>query len=109
MECDRCLGTQRCHICGGRARSDASGIPTSCPTCSGTGRCPVCAPVRAVPSQRGPLTAAEVGTIAGNGLLHAARKTLTGSKAACGAGPLTATAGRFDPTDAHACPDCLAC
>jgi hypothetical protein len=108
MECDRCLGTKRCHICGGRARSSASGIPTACLACAGTGRCRACSTLAAVPTQRGARTAAEVGTVAGTGVLHAACKTLAGPKAVCGAGPLTPHTGRFDPDDAETCPDCLA-
>lgn len=59
-------------------------------------------------SQGTRLTAAEVGTVEGSPVLHAARKTLAGNKALCGAGSLTIHGGRFDPESADSCPDCLA-
>lgn len=42
-------------------------------------------------------------------MLHAARKTLSGTKAVCGAGPVAVKGGRFDPDAAGSCPDCIAC
>jgi hypothetical protein len=109
MDCELCLGTGRCHICGGRAHSAASGIVTLCPACAGRGRCSACSPGEKLRIRRTRLTAPEVGTVAGSTAVHVACKTLAGSKAACGAGVLVLLPGRFDPTAADSCRDCLAC
>ena len=112
MDCKNCLGAQTCHVCGGRGRSDASGIRTTCPMCDGTGRCQTCRPMVASAarhqSRTGPLTSAEAGVVSGSATLHAVRKTLSGAKALCGAGAVTITAARFDPTAVSACSECTA-
>ena len=107
--CEDCVDTRVCHICGGRGRSDASGIPTTCPACNGSGVCATCGKVPAKPARQseGSLTAAEAGTVGTSPLVHAVGKTLTGSKARCGAGAITGSVmGRFVPNAAGSCPDC---
>ena len=108
MSCPDCVDTHVCHICGGRGRSDASGIPTTCPVCAGSGACATCGASRARPrTSDGALNAAEAGTVGASPLVHAVAKTLNGNKARCGAGTVGAVlTGRFDPDAAGSCPDC---
>ena len=62
-----------------------------------------------VPEQRQPLAAPsayEHGTC-GSPEVHAARKTLQGMAAICGAGKIVILlGGRFDPAEEHACASC---
>jgi hypothetical protein len=108
--CLDCVDTLVCHICGGRGRSDASGIPTDCGACAGTGVCATCGKaVAAKPARRvdGALTAAEAGTVGSSPLVHAVGKTLNGNKARCGAGGITGqVTGRFVPDAPGSCLDC---
>ena len=110
MSCQHCVETLVCHICGGRGRSDASGVPTVCRACGGSGVCATCGvPVSGgrLRQHDGPLTAAEAGTVGNSPLVHAVAKTLNGNKARCGAGHIGATlTGRFEPDSAASCPDC---
>ncbi len=110
VSCPDCVDTLECHICGGRGRSEASGIPTVCPACAGTGVCATCGTASAAPRGRssdGALTAAEAGTVGSSPLVHAVGKTLSGNKARCGAGLISAmTTGRFEPDSPGSCPDC---
>jgi hypothetical protein len=108
--CPDCVDTLVCHICGGRGRSEASGIPTDCTVCNGSGVCLTCGtaaagkPVRRI---EGALTAAEAGTVGRSPLVHAIGKTLHGDKARCGAGAITGSVtGRFVPDTSGSCPDC---
>ncbi|MDT7570755.1 MAG: hypothetical protein QOE05_929 [Actinomycetota bacterium] len=107
--CQDCVDTRVCHICGGRGRSEASGIPTTCQACRGSGECATCGtpPAKPVRQQDGALTAAEAGTVGSSPLVHAVGKTLSGAKARCGAGAITGQVmGRFVPDAAGSCPDC---
>ena len=60
-----------------------------------------------IPAPRTATTSAEVGRTGDSTVLHAARKTLAGQKALCGAGSLHLVPGRFDPTSADSCTECL--
>ncbi|MDT7539068.1 MAG: hypothetical protein QOI82_2653 [Actinomycetota bacterium] len=108
--CEDCVDTRVCHICGGRGRSEASGIPTDCPACNGSGVCTTCGTAVAAKSPRrteGALTAAEAGTVGSSPLVHAVGKTLNGNKARCGAGSIIGqVTGRFVPDAPGSCPDC---
>ena len=106
--CQHCVDTRVCHICGGRGRSEASGVLTICQVCGGSGACATCGttPTK-LPRQDRALRAAEAGTVGSSPLIHAVSKTLNGSTARCGAGPITGQiTGRFVPDEPGSCPAC---